>query len=81
MKIELRFFAALAERLDTRAERADTAAATVAELRQELAGRGGPWQALLEPQIKAAVNQTLARPDTPLAEGAEVAFFPPVTGG
>lgn len=31
--------------------------------------------------IRAAVNQAFATPDTPVAEGDEVAFFPPVTGG
>ncbi len=29
----------------------------------------------------AAVGETLVRPDTPLAEGDEVAFLPPVSGG
>jgi molybdopterin synthase sulfur carrier subunit len=28
-----------------------------------------------------AYNQQMANPDTAIAEGAEVAFFPPVTGG
>jgi sulfur-carrier protein len=31
--------------------------------------------------IRAAVNQSFAEPDTPIAAGDEVAFFPPVTGG
>jgi molybdopterin synthase sulfur carrier subunit len=31
--------------------------------------------------IRAAVNQAFAQPDTPVAAGDEVAFFPPVTGG
>ncbi len=31
--------------------------------------------------IRAAVNQAFAHPDTPIATGDEVAFFPPVTGG
>lgn len=31
--------------------------------------------------IRAAVNQDFATPDTPVAAGDEVAFFPPVTGG
>ena len=31
--------------------------------------------------IRAAVNQSLAPMDTPLAGATEVAFFPPVTGG
>ena len=31
--------------------------------------------------IRAAVNQDMASSDTPLSDGDEVAFFPPVTGG
>ena len=31
--------------------------------------------------IRAAVNQRFAAPDAPVADGDEVAFFPPVTGG
>jgi len=31
--------------------------------------------------VRCAVNQVFAGPDTPLAAGDEVAFFPPVTGG
>jgi molybdopterin synthase sulfur carrier subunit len=31
--------------------------------------------------VRCAVNQDFADPATPLHEGDEVAFFPPVTGG
>jgi molybdopterin converting factor small subunit len=32
--------------------------------------------------VRAAVNHEMARDDaTPIGDGAEVAFFPPVTGG
>ncbi len=31
--------------------------------------------------VRAAVNQVFAKPDTRVAAGDEVAFFPPVTGG
>ena len=31
--------------------------------------------------VRAAVNQEFAQPGTPVADGDEVAFFPPVTGG
>ena len=31
--------------------------------------------------VRCAVNQVFATPDTPVADGDEVAFFPPVTGG
>ena len=74
MNIELLFFASLRERLGLASERLVLPAdvQTVGALRQHLAARGGPW---------AAVAQAMATPDTPLHEGAEVAFFPPVTGG
>jgi molybdopterin synthase sulfur carrier subunit len=32
-------------------------------------------------RLRAAVNQDLAQPDSPIAGAAEVAFFPPMTGG
>ena len=31
--------------------------------------------------VRAAVNQDFAGPDTAIAPGDEIAFFPPVTGG
>ena len=52
-------------------------------LRDALISRGGAWAhelAAARP-IRAAVNQEMASADTPLNDGDEVAFFPPVTGG
>lgn len=48
-----------------------------------LRGRGGAWaEALAESKrVRAAVNQDMAAADTAVADGDEVAFFPPVTGG
>jgi len=31
--------------------------------------------------LRMACNQQMAEPATPLSEGCELAFFPPVTGG
>lgn len=31
--------------------------------------------------LRAAVNQEMARPETPVGRDDEVAFFPPMTGG
>ena len=31
--------------------------------------------------VRAAVNQDFATPSTPIGDGDEIAFFPPVTGG
>lgn len=54
----------------------------VEQLRASLAGQGHRWELALESgKLLAAVNQTLVSFDTPLADGDEVAFFPPVTGG
>ena len=55
----------------------------IAGLRAMLRGRGGAWaEALAESRrVRAAVNQDMAAGDTPVADGDEVAFFPPVTGG
>jgi molybdopterin synthase sulfur carrier subunit len=56
---------------------------TVAALRDWLAARGGAWEAELSPAraVRFAVNYELARPDTIVRLGDEVALFPPVTGG
>ena len=57
--------------------------ATVADLIDHLAGKGGGYaDAFAERSvIRAAVNQAHAELSQPLAPGDEVAFFPPVTGG
>lgn len=36
---------------------------------------------LMPSQMLCAVNQNYATPETPVQDGDEVAFFPPVTGG
>lgn len=33
------------------------------------------------PRLRVAVNQEMADAETPVKDGDEVAFFPPVTGG
>ena len=51
-------------------------------LRAALSERGDKWALALEAgKLLVAVNQTLVPLDTPLKDGDEVAFFPPVTGG
>jgi molybdopterin converting factor small subunit len=42
----------------------------------------GHAEAFAQPkQIRAAVNQEFAQPDSLVAANDEIAFFPPVTGG
>lgn len=83
MKLKILYFAALADTLATREETLE-APATVrdtAQLRAWLASRGPNWAALKAAHIRMAVNQTIAKRETPLNDGDEIAFFPPVTGG
>jgi len=56
---------------------------TVADLAEWLKGRGEEYaHAFAEPGIvRAAVDRRHVKPDAPIAGAAEVAFFPPMTGG
>ena len=85
MKLQLRFFASLREGLGL-AEEGITApeeVKTIADLRSYLIQRGDPWAEVLASGkvIRCALNQEMVKDTTSLVEGAEVAFFPPVTGG
>jgi molybdopterin converting factor subunit 1 len=75
------FFAAYRDLLGTSALAVELRdGATVADLVEELRGRGAPYDALpVEPAV--AVNRTYALLREPLASGDEVAFIPPVAGG
>ncbi len=82
--IRLLYFASLRERLDSAGESLELPQpATVEGLIEHLAGRGGIWQEALQgtTPVLVAVNQEMARPEQRIAEGDEVALFPPVTGG
>jgi molybdopterin synthase sulfur carrier subunit len=85
MKLELRFFASLREGLGLAGESVTTPpeVKTIADLREFLAQRGNPWAEVLASTkiIRCALNQEMVADSTALVEGAEVAFFPPVTGG
>lgn len=80
--ITVLFFAQVRELVGVERLTLDGVYDNVDALRRALCARGDRWSRALEPgNLLAAVNQTLAPPEQPLAAGDEVAFFPPVTGG
>jgi molybdopterin synthase sulfur carrier subunit len=83
MIVKVRYFASIREAIGTSSESADTKAATLGALREELIARGGAYaEALARGRaVRVALNQTMSDEGTALIDGAEVGFFPPVTGG
>nr|WP_314543097.1 molybdopterin converting factor subunit 1 [uncultured Massilia sp.] len=85
MNINLRFFASVREALGTSGETValPDGVATVGAVRDFLIARGGAWAEALghERALRMAFNHVMCAPGTPVVEGGEVAFFPPVTGG
>jgi len=85
MKLTLKYFASLRETLgpggtlDWPAAGEPTAGALRAWLRAQSQAHA---QALAPGRaVRVAIDQALADDAAPVREGAEVAFFPPVTGG
>ena len=78
------YFAALREALGTSGETValPDGCTTLASVRALIAARGGDWEKLERMKnLRAAINQRMAEPSATVADGDEVAFFPPVTGG
>jgi molybdopterin synthase sulfur carrier subunit len=83
MKVLVRYFASLREALGT-AEAVDAPdGSTLLGLRDILAARSPRHAEVLARgrAVRCALDQRLCGEDTVVTEGAEVAFFPPVTGG
>lgn len=85
MKVTILYFASLREALGIDRETVELPAQvqTAAQLRQWLMGRGEIWAAQFAPgrAVRVAIARQMAQPQAAITEGAEVAFFPPVTGG
>ena len=83
--VKLVYLARLREILGVAAESIELPreVATVAALLAWLRARGGAWAAELAPgrAVRVAVNHDVARGETPVRAGDEVALSPPVTGG
>jgi molybdopterin synthase sulfur carrier subunit len=83
MKVTVKYFASVRETVGRGSEEIQTDAATLAALRDELIARGGVHaQALARGKaLRVAQNQVMSSEAAALQDGAELAFFPPVTGG
>jgi molybdopterin synthase sulfur carrier subunit len=83
MKISVRYFASVREAIGSGTEVVVTDAATLGDLRDELIARGGAHAEVLArgKSVRMALQQVMSDEGAALQEGAEVAFFPPVTGG
>ncbi|MEK9776832.1 MAG: molybdopterin converting factor subunit 1 [Quisquiliibacterium sp.] len=85
MKVRILYFASLREAVGREREEVSLPQDVVSagQLRAWLRERGGAWQQELASSraVRIAVNQQMANEQTPICADAEIAFFPPVTGG
>jgi len=83
VKVTVKYFASIREAIGTGSEPLDTTAATLGALRDELIARGDDYAEVLArgKSVRLALNQVMCDESATLSDGAEVAFFPPVTGG
>ncbi|PXW98201.1 molybdopterin synthase subunit MoaD [Sphaerotilus hippei] len=83
IRIRLRYFASLREALGSEETLEIDGPASVAAVRDQLIARGDPHAGVLARgrPLRSALNQVLCPESTLVDEGAELAFFPPVTGG
>jgi molybdopterin synthase sulfur carrier subunit len=83
--LKVLFFARIKEQLDCGAlelEWRDAVADLDALQEQLCVEHGDKWREVLgQDNMIRAVNQTVVDGNSPLQDGDEVAFFPPVTGG
>ncbi len=83
--MQIIYFGRLREQLQSSGEKLEYSAksGSVRGLLEQLCQRGEPWASALDGRatVLVAVNQEMAGAETALADGDEVAFFPPVTGG
>ena len=81
--VTVRYFASLREALGPSETVPLATGTTLGQLRDALIARGGRHAEVLARgrALRCALNQVMADEATAVPAGAEVAFFPPVTGG
>lgn len=81
MNIKVMYFARYREALGIDGETLEGSFATLDDVRKALLEKGERYAVLAEQNLMCARNEDLCKLDESLADGDEVAFFPPVTGG
>ena len=83
MKISVRYFASVREALGSGETLDVPPGANVAAVRDLLIGRDAAHAAALgrNRAVRSALNHVLCEESAAVPEGAEIGFFPPVTGG
>ena len=83
MKLNIRYFASIREALGSSQQLDVAAGITLAALRDQLIASSSEHAAALARgrALRCAINQTMCAESEVIPDGAEVAFFPPVTGG
>jgi sulfur-carrier protein len=83
LQIQIRYFASVRDAIGHSSELLQCDGGTVAEIRKLLVQRGGGYEESLRQGkvLRCAVDHVMVDESTVLRGGAELAFFPPVTGG
>ena len=81
MRVRVRLFASLREAVGTSEVQLDLADGSTAEEAWQSLARQHPGLAPRRARLTAAINRRYAPFDTPLCEGDELVFVPPVSGG
>ncbi len=82
MQVTIKYFASIREAIGRAGEQRETAATTLAGLRDELLAVGSAYECLSRGRaVRMALGKVMRDETALLSPGCEVAFFPPVTGG
>ena len=83
MQVHIKYFASIREALGRSSETWQTSALTLGDLRLALVQRDALENHPLAAgrAVRIALNQLMCEESAEIFEGAEVALFPPVTGG